>query len=302
MTYFEFISQFPIVDFSARARKKGFDRHHVIPRAIQIELFGEVIDDTCVLLTRADHIKAHWYYLQDYPESDSQRTALRYLINNPKGTPESLEDLEEFLRPLDGWSYSEEGLAKMRGYWKGRPKPWLKGVPLKPEAKAKMSLAKKGRVWVHNPEGTTSKLVDPSNIPEGWLPGRVGNFHKGEERGSLSEETKAKLSEINKGKKLSKETLKKRSETFKKRRELGLHDYKIKDSTREIWSEQRKGVVCINNGEVEKRIHPEEGIPEGWVKGRLFSCDQTDLSREYKEYRENGGPLKWNEWRRQRSK
>lgn len=55
MTYDNFISQFEILNNPSP--KKGFHRHHIVPRSEQIEKDGR-----CVYLLPSQHAYAHWLY------------------------------------------------------------------------------------------------------------------------------------------------------------------------------------------------------------------------------------------------
>lgn len=74
----------------------------------------------------------------------------------------------------------------------------------------------------------------------------------------LSEETKRKMSEAQRGKTLTEEHKQKLRIAYQK------HAYKMK----EIVSRSTKGRIWVINGIINKRVYPTE-IPEGFFKGRI---------------------------------
>ena len=85
MTYDEFINQFPKID-SKTELPDGMDHHHIFPRAVQRRVFGKVEDDTCVGLTRDEHIKAHYLYYLEHPWYDCEKYALKCLLGRKRLT------------------------------------------------------------------------------------------------------------------------------------------------------------------------------------------------------------------------
>lgn len=61
-TYDQFLSNFKIYNSPKGTRKKGFEAHHIIPKAIQ----EDNIDDRCIRLTPFEHILAHYLLAKQY--------------------------------------------------------------------------------------------------------------------------------------------------------------------------------------------------------------------------------------------
>ena len=89
---------------------------------------------------------------------------------------------------------------------------------------------------------------------------------------NMSEERKRKISEAKKGEKhplygkqLSEETKKKLSDSLKGHKVSEETKRKIRNSSKGL----NKDRIWINNGMINKFVKIEEGIPEGFVRGRL---------------------------------
>ena len=192
MNYYEYISQFQIYSTQKEASKKGFEAHHIVPRAVQIEKCGRVVDDSCVRLTKAQHVKAHYLYCLAYPEQSSQKLALSWMLNKPGVYNLSEEEINEYCKALEGWhkTVSEETRKKISGVTKGKPKnkpAWNRGIKMSEEVRKKMSEAKKGRKLSEETKRKMSEVRKGKKHPNG----RTG-YH-------FSEESKKKISESNKG-------------------------------------------------------------------------------------------------------
>lgn len=60
----------------------------------------------------------------------------------------------------------------------------------------------------------------------------------------------------------------KASEESKEKRRLSLLGHPVSEEVREKLSQFRSGTIWITDGTQSKQIKPEEGIPEGWKRGR----------------------------------
>ena len=79
-----------------------------------------------------------------------------------------------------------------------------------------------------------------------------------------------KRAESNRGRKNTPETLRKMSDSAKRR--VATKPQAHGDSTRALISAQQKGRIWLNNGQLSQRVFPEDAAPlmaEGWVRGRL---------------------------------
>lgn len=108
---------------------------------------------------------------------------------------------------------------------------------------------------------------------------------------SKSEEHKRKLSEANKGKKQSDEHIRKRVEKLKGKKRT--------DEQRRNMSESRKGKFKgrepWNKGKTGVQPCSEENKRKLSETQKLI---QSEKSKAYKEYKENGGTLKWNDFQK----
>lgn len=213
MTYDNFISQFEIYPTQKSAQKKGFEAHHIIPRAMQ-----NTPDDRCVRLTPLQHIYAH--YLLALENEDA--AYIFYCMSNYSVHKLSeleaitIEQLEEWARlreegrhiqieknigennPMYGTHLSEEEkkyLSELRKQWRWSEEVKQKisksrmGFKPNSESVSKMALTKigntynKGRHWYNN--GT--KQIMAYECPEGYVSGKLyGNSEERNKKASNS--------------------------------------------------------------------------------------------------------------------
>lgn len=155
----------------------------------------------------------HKFYnaIQKYGWNNFKHILLTTIYNNQ----EDLDNAEQYyIEDLDsvengyncksgghgGSKFSEETKKKMSEAKKGK-----KGRAHSEESKRKISEAQKGKTWYTNNE--LDGLYFEGEQPEGWLPGQsisrraaCSKVKKGKHNHACSEETKNKLSAINKGK------------------------------------------------------------------------------------------------------
>lgn len=234
MTYADYCLQFEQIDYFSERETPGLERHHLTPKAVQVEKYGRVIDNTCILVTREQHIEAHRLLNLEFPLCESQEIAYRFMINS---------------EGMLGKHHSQETRKKMSEARKGKGG----GRPHSEEHRKKISRALKGRVFTEETRRKNSES------------------HKGNQYAlgcSRSEETRRKLSKAHKGKHLSEEHKRKLSEA-KKGRSGPNKGKAFSEETRKKMSESRKGKIWINNGETNRGIHKSEPIPEGWKLGMV---------------------------------
>lgn len=125
-TYSSFISQFKIYPTFASARKRGFEAHHIVPKAMQLEP-----DDRCVRLTAFQHIYAHYLLaLEDEKAKQIFFAMVNFNFNK-------LADFEKVT------------LEQMKDWARLREEGWtspMKGKHHREESKKKASESEKGKV------------------------------------------------------------------------------------------------------------------------------------------------------------
>jgi len=142
------------------------------------------------------------------------------------------------------------------------------------------------------------------NDTEKW-----SELHKGEKNGryhkEVSEETRKQISIGNKGKIRNDEfkrkissilTGKKKpanfgekvSKALKGKKKSDIHLQHLKKSHK-IVEEKNRGRIIYNNGIREIRLHPNEMVPEGFIKGRIKSKMKSNLPKNYHWY--NNGKI-----------
>ena len=142
------------------------------------------------------------------------------------------------------------------------------------------------------------------NDTEKW-----SELHKGEKNGryhkEVSEETRKQISIGNKGKIRSDKfkrkissilTGKKKpanfgekvSKALKGKKKSDIHLQHLKKSHK-IVEEKNRGRIIYNNGIREIRLHPNEMVPEGFIKGRIKSKMKSNLPKNYHWY--NNGKI-----------
>lgn len=185
-TYEEFISQFPVYDSQYHAKAKGFEAHHIVPRAVQKREQGKVYDDRCVRLTVAQHIVAHYLYCKEHPNENEEFGALNCMVNMK--AKKLLEDDYLFVKELPNLTELREQSHRKHT----------------PEEIARISEAKKGEknpMWGKFGEKHHNYGKHPS---EETLK-KASSSHKGKESGMKgkhhTEEAKKKNSDAHKGEK-----------------------------------------------------------------------------------------------------
>ena len=124
----------------------------------------------------------------------------------------------------------------------------------------------------------------------------------------VSQETREKISKANKGRSYSEKVNKtkgrpgvakpegfgeKISKAQKGRKKTAQELANLREGAKKS-AEKNRGKSIYNNGLVEIRLHPNEEIPEGFIKGRLQRViqnlkDNCNLPRNYKWY--NNGKI-----------
>lgn len=183
---------------------QGFHNHHIIPRYKG----GDDSPENLVLLHPIDHAIAHLVRFKIYG-NPADGWAYNRIINGLKD--ELIPSRKGIPKPYMRKPKSEETKAKMSAATKGKKKSpeavekvraALKGRKATPEQLACLALGRK------KPEGYVSPLKGKKRETP-WMIGRVPAT-KGK---PLSDETKAKLSAVHKGRKHSAEHLAKRMES-----------------------------------------------------------------------------------------
>ena len=228
MTYTEFISQFQIYD--CPPKKKGFERHHIVPKSEQTEP-----DERQIYCSLPQHMWLHILYDREH----GTKTATWFLRLCGK----SAEYFDCFEKCL-AYAYTlrkkrEESANKISETMKGERNPMNR-----PEARQKISEAMKE---------VTKSLEHRKKISES----RKGMI--------FTEEHKKHMSDAKKGKKLSEEHRKKIADSNKGKHHSDETRQKISDSKKGKPS-NIKGSKWFNDG--VKNVVAFE-CPEGFVPGRL---------------------------------
>ena len=253
------------------------EKHHIIPKCYLSESLWDDSENLIELRAR-DHYVAHellWKALQDNKMTfafmrmthskqngfihwisaieyeELRKYFCKYIGEQLKGelnfnwekewTEAELESLSKAVKKTI-YSMSKEERSIKYGHWKGVPcsnerkeymRALYKGRKNSPESIEKMRLAKKGKLF------TEEHKRHLSEAHKGKPSNRKGAH--------LTEEQKKHLSLINRGKKQSAETIEKRMKAM-------------------------RGLIWINNGVSNKRVHEyeiTEWIKEGWSYGRF---------------------------------
>lgn len=222
MTYQEYISQFPIYETQKKAQAKGYEAHHIEPRALQKE---GTLDDRCVRLTPFQHIYAHYLLALENPDAIKvfflmiNRNHFK-LSDIDRVTIEELKDIAE-LREKGREAVSKSMTGKhipdeVRKRISNSVSIKQKGRITSEETKKKIGLANKGKV---RSEETRKKISEAGKGRPAWNKGKswteetrkkigeAGKGRKSKYKGiPRTDEVKKKLSESHKGKRLSEET------------------------------------------------------------------------------------------------
>ena len=217
MTYQEYISQFPIYETQKKAQAKGFEAHHVVPKALQSK---DSFDDRCVRLTPYEHIYAH--YLLALESADAIKVFFLMINRNEfklsdieKVSLEELKDIAELReqgrkavsKSMTGRHPSEETKKKISK----TISTIQKGRKTSEETKKKISIANTGKV---RSKETRKKISEAGKGRTSWNKGK-----------SWSEETRKKIGEASKGRKSKYKGIPRTDEVKKKLSEShkGLH-------------------------------------------------------------------------------
>ena len=111
--YTDYIKQFKVYSTQKAAQKKGFEAHHVLPKAMQKD--STEFDDRCVRLTPFEHIYAHYLLALENEEG------ARIFLNMYSFRQKNLTSLEQItLEELEDWTrVIEEGRQKQSESMKG---------------------------------------------------------------------------------------------------------------------------------------------------------------------------------------
>jgi hypothetical protein len=206
-SYNEFVGKFEVYQTWKSAQAKGYEAHHIIPRAVQIRERGEVYDHRCIRLTSLEHILAHYLYAKEHPEDIEEFVSLNGMLNTR--AKELLADEKKFLEELPQ-------MAEMRKKGYEKVSESMKGRIVSEETRKKQSEQRKGRTpWIkgrHHTEETKKKW---SEQRKGKFAGEKNPFygkrHTEEQKKKWSDSRKGKTSPM-KGKHQTEEAKKKMSE------------------------------------------------------------------------------------------
>lgn len=308
MTYDTFISQFEIYPTKRSAQKKGFEAHHIIPRAMQ-----DTPDDRCVRLTPFQHIYAH-YLLALEDERAKIIFALMVQYNFKK-----LSDLEKItLEQLEEWARLREEGRTHPDYLKRcserSKRMWADEDFYKQQTQKirdwyastenrKVFSDRIKRMYEEHPE---LKQIQSDNFKKMWadtdfkarmkekaketwsredLRQRVGESTS---RYYADESNRQKQSEISRNYWESEEARKNQADIMKATKwwnnghvntrskdcpgqgfVLGRLNQEYPQETRQAVSKRMKGLVYWNNGTVNRRSKECPG--QGWVQGKIHS-------------------------------
>lgn len=238
-TYSNYISQFEIVDNPPK--KKGFHRHHIIPVSEQKRLYGDVIDNRQIYVTKAQHLWCHILYDREHDVETSRflRREIGVNVEDIKSYDDCLSFNDIFTEQYEkkcSFRHSDEAKERISRnnsrYWKDKS--------LSEETKAKISKSLSGEnhpmFGKHLSEETKKKVADGNR-------GKV-----------VSEESKRKNREAHLGKKMPESMKKAQADRMKGNQyTLGVEP-------------GNKGMHWYNNGISNKMAYK---CPEGYVEGYL---------------------------------
>lgn len=208
------------------------------------------------------------------------------------------DDTEECLRynneHYELWGFNEDGTFEYGKYvmfmtLSEHTTYHRTGVPLSTETRKKLSIAHKGKILSDECKAKLSAVNKGRKHSEATKQ-KMSNSQKGK---ILSDECKAKIGAANKGRKLSDAARQKISESHKGKT--------LSDETRTKLSELHKGKKLSN--EAKSKLSE-------WHKGKKLSDETKAKLREinkqrmaiiaelYTKHKNNGGKLSWNEFRK----
>lgn len=188
-----------------KKRVSNRNLHHKFPRSFS-KMLGEPVDndsDNLISLSLADHFLVHYYYYLLAKKGFRQRMATAFTFMAKKGlkymTPETAEQMAKDYE--DARAIANQHISES-----------LKGHDVSDETRKKQSERAKGRPsnWKgHHPSDETRKRISDNHADVSGSNHPLWGTH-------LSEETKQKIAEGNKGKKLSEEIKQKMKEHSQK--------------------------------------------------------------------------------------
>jgi hypothetical protein len=224
-----------------------YERHHIIPKCM-----GGGNDKTnLVKLTAKEHFVAHKLLVEIYPDNGKLIHAYWRMANNKN------EDKREYIVSSREYERLKTIHAKQVSInLKGTIKKWKNNQV----RSKKIGDFHRNKIISNDTKNLISTGLKEyySNNPNP----RIGKSH--------SEETRKKMSQKLKGRIHSEETKKRISETY---RVLGISGNPISDIHKENIKKSIQKRKWINDGKVNKKIHPTDNIPDGWVRGRIISED-----------------------------
>ena len=134
-TYNNYISQFEILDNPSK--KKGFERHHIVPEAEQIKMFGSVTDNRQIYVTTAQHLWCHILYDREH----GTKTADWFLklCGKPAEYFDCWEKCLAYSYTLSKKMFKCHSIQQREKWSIER-----RGVKLKEETRKKMSISRRG--------------------------------------------------------------------------------------------------------------------------------------------------------------
>jgi hypothetical protein len=233
-----------------------YERHHIIPKCM-----GGSNDKTnLVKLTAKEHFVAHKLLVEIYPDNGKLIHAYWRMANNKN------EDKREYIVSSREYERLKTIHAKQVSInLKGTIKKWKNNQV----RSKKIGNFHRGKVVS---EGTRNRIS--VGLKEHYK--KNINPNLGSKR---TEETKQKLSKASKGRKHSEETKTKIKNLLIER---GITGVPISDERKENIKKSIQKRKWINDGEVNKKIHPDDTIPDGWAVGRVISEDHRSKIKNVK--------------------
>jgi hypothetical protein len=257
MNYTKIYSQLIERARNRKPEKDGYyERHHIIPKS----LGGGNDKDNLVKLTAKEHFVAHKLLVEIYPDNGKLIHAYWRMANNKNDDRrEYIVGSREYerlkIKQANEVSILFKGKTKLFKNNKVRSKKigdFHRGKVVSEETKKRI---KKG----------LKKWYEENESP------RLGKTH--------SDEAKQKIGKAHLGKKLSEEVKAKIKNLML---EKGITGVPISDERKENIKKSIQKRKWINDGEVNKKIHPDDTIPDGWAVGRVISEDHRSKIKNVK--------------------